>query len=202
SVTQVRMHRLDARDVEPASGRRRDERDRFPGELPREHDLLQVAARQLPGRNIRARRADVVALDDALGQLTDASHAQHRAERHLRLAVRLQHDVRGNAQTRRDAGAEAVFGNVGDTGTDRGARIAVANTSPPDAHLPGSRRTHPDDRLRKLALTVARDASDAHDLPGTHGQRHVSKRSHAAVAVSPHFFELEHGLTGLAYTFL
>ena len=142
------MHRLDARDVEPASRRRRDERDRLSGELPREHDLLQVAARQLPGRNIRARRP--IRRKRSMTRSASSrmrAHAQHGAERHLRLAVRLQHDVRGNAQTRRDAGAEAVFGNVGDTGADRGARIAVANTSPRDAHLPGGRRTHPDDRL-------------------------------------------------------
>src|SRR2546426_3941549 len=43
-VAQVRMHRFDRADVEPARRRGRDEQARLARELPREHDLLQGAA--------------------------------------------------------------------------------------------------------------------------------------------------------------
>ena len=72
------MHDLDAGNVEPAGRRRSDEHDGVAGELSREHDLLQVAAGELPSGNVRAGRAHVVALHQRLGELPDLPHEQQR----------------------------------------------------------------------------------------------------------------------------
>ncbi len=71
-LAQVRVHRLDRGDVEAARRRRGDEHARARRrELAREHDLLQVAAGELPRRQLRAAAADVVALDQLRGVLAD-----------------------------------------------------------------------------------------------------------------------------------
>ena len=46
AVAQVRVHGLDRADVEAARRRGGDEHARLARELAREHDLLQVAARE------------------------------------------------------------------------------------------------------------------------------------------------------------
>ena len=80
-------HGLDARHVEPARRGGGDEDDRLPRELPGEHDLLQVAAGELPRRDVRARCAHVVAVDHTLRERADLAAEQKRPPRRGRLAI-------------------------------------------------------------------------------------------------------------------
>ena len=79
ACAQVAVHRLDRGDVEPARRRRDDEHARAAVELAREHDLLQVAAGQLPRRQLGAAAAHVVALDQRRGELADRAEPKQRA---------------------------------------------------------------------------------------------------------------------------
>ena len=158
-VAQVRVHGLDRADVEPARRRGGDEHARLARELAREHDLLQVAARQLPRRRVgpgrRARRSARSARARARGSRRRRSSGPAR---HRRAAVRLEHDVRGDAEARRDAGAEPVLGHVGDAGRDRGARVAAAKRV--------ARRPRPS-RPSRRACPVIASASSRCPLPAT-----------------------------------
>ena len=159
------MNGLDTRDVEPARGRRRDEDGRLAREFTSQHDLLQVAARELPGGNIWAGGAHVIALHHRARELANTPHQQQRAARCRRPSVRLQHDVRGDAESRRDARAESVLRDVGDARRDRLSRIAALQPTPCNGDRSVRRRTHSCNRLGELALTVPRDAGDSDDLP-------------------------------------
>ena len=156
-VAQVSVDGLDRADVEPARRRRDDERLRSARELPREHDLLQVAAREEPGGRVRPGAADVVAADELRRPRGDPAEEEKRPPGDLP-AVRLEHDVRGDAEARRDAGPEAVLRHVRDTGPDRGPRIAVAQPFPVDLDDARARRPQAGQHLGELALPVARDA--------------------------------------------
>ncbi len=83
-LAQVRVHRLDRADVEPARRRRGDEQPRLAGELAREHDLLQVAAREQPRRRAGPGRGDAVALDQLDGALANAPEPEQRPVRRAR----------------------------------------------------------------------------------------------------------------------
>ena len=120
---------------------------RLPGKLPREHDLLKVPARELPGRLVGPRRANVVLVDRAEREISNPSKAQEGPARNGRAPVGLQHEVRGDAHGRCDAGAQPVFGDVRDTGPNRAARIAASHAPPADLDRPLGRRPHTDDRL-------------------------------------------------------
>src|SRR5439155_21933698 len=105
---QVLVHRLDGADVEAAGRRCSDDELRLPGELPREHDFLEVPAGEEPGRRGRSRRGDAVAADQLDRALTDVPQPQQRSTRHVRLAVRPEDEVRGDAEARGPAGPEPV----------------------------------------------------------------------------------------------
>ena len=152
------MDGLDRADVEAARRRRGHEHAWLARELAREHDLLQVAARELAGRRQRPRCLHVVALDHLDGAVANAPEPEEGAGGVG--AVRLQRDVRRDAEAGRDAGVEPVLGHVGDAGRDRGAGVARAESIAADAHGARRERPHAGDRLGELALPVARDAGD------------------------------------------
>src|SRR3989442_9552651 len=126
------MHGLDSRYVEPPRWSRGHEHRGLSRKLPRQHHLLEIAAGKLPRRHAGARRAHVVAIDDVAREVADATEAQQWPARHRRAAVRLEHDVRGDAQTRGHTRSEPVLRDVGDAGRDRLARIAAAETTAAD----------------------------------------------------------------------
>src|SRR5881392_1441683 len=192
------MHGLDPRDVEAARGRGRYEHDRLAGELAGEHDLLQVATRKLSRGDVRPRGAHVVALHQRLRELSDLSQAEQRPTRGRRLAVRLEDDVVGDAQPRREPGAEPVLRHVGDPGGDRLPRVAALQLPPGDADRPGCGYAHPGDCLGELALAVARDAGDRDNLSAANAERHVLDGRQAAVAVRSDALELETRLAHVA----
>ena len=81
-VAQEPMDGLDRADVQAARRRGDHERLRPARELPREDDLLQVAAREHPRRDLGAGRApDVIAPDHLDGTVADPSQSQERAAR-------------------------------------------------------------------------------------------------------------------------
>ncbi len=116
--------------------------------------------------------ADVVAADELRRSCGDPSQEEERAPRDLS-AVGLEHDVRGDAEARRDARPEAVLRHVRDTRADRGPRIAVAQPFPVDLDDARARRAQAGQHLGELALAVARDPRDAEHLAGSHGQGDV-----------------------------
>ena len=80
-LAQVAVHGLDRADVEAARRRRGHEHPRLARELAREHDLLQVPARELAGRRERAGRLHVVAADHLDGAVANAPEAEERPGR-------------------------------------------------------------------------------------------------------------------------
>ena len=119
---------------------------------------------------MRAGRAHVVVTHQVLRELADVAKLQQRAARGRRITVRLEHDVRGDAESRRDPGAEAIFGDVCNAGGDGLPRITAREAAPSCAHRPLRRRAHARDRLRELALAVARDTGDGDDLAAANGE--------------------------------
>src|SRR5437764_1064207 len=118
-VAEVRVDGLDRSDVEPTGRRGRNEQLRLTRELAREHHLLQVAAGEQACRRRRAGRRDRVAADQLDRTLLDATQPQQRPARRRWTAIRAQDEVRGDAEARRDAGAEPVFRPVRDAGGHR-----------------------------------------------------------------------------------
>src|ERR687885_30600 len=76
---------------------------------------------------------DAVAADQLDRALTDPAQAEQRPARDRALAVRLEREVRRDADARREPGAEPVLRHVGDPGRDRRARITGAEPLPGDA---------------------------------------------------------------------
>ena len=93
----------------------------------------------------------------------------------------------------REAGAEAVLGDVRDAGGDRRARIAVDATAGGADRARGG-RPHPGDGLGELALPVACDAGDGDDLGPADAQRDAPQGGCAAIALDRHVVQLEHCL--------
>src|SRR5207244_7567029 len=83
---QIRVHGLDAGDVEPSRRRCGDEYHGLTGKLACENHLLQVPAGELPGRDVGTRRPHVVAVDDSACEVADAAETQHRTGGNRRAA--------------------------------------------------------------------------------------------------------------------
>ena len=148
-LPQVPVHRLDRADVEAPCGRGGDQHLRRAGELAAEHELLQVPAGQITCRKVGSGRRDGVAVDQLDGALADRRR-RRSGPSDTPAAVRLQHRVGRDAETRGDAGAQPVFGNVRDPGTDRRAWVA-------EPQLPPRHRTRPRaDRIPVIASASSR----------------------------------------------
>ena len=119
-LAQVGVHGLDRADVEPARRRRRDQDLRLARELAAEHELLQVAAGEVARAAACGPGACTPVALDQLGARRRGSRARRSSgPRETPAAVRLEHRVLRDRQARRDAGAEAVLGDVRDPGRDR-----------------------------------------------------------------------------------
>ena len=79
-VAQVRVNGLDGADVEPARWLRGHEHLRRPLELAAEHELLEVAAREVTGRGLGAWSLHVVLVDERARRLAHAAGDEQRAE--------------------------------------------------------------------------------------------------------------------------
>src|SRR5205823_12772933 len=130
-----------------------------------------------------------VAADQLDGTLADVLQPQQRPAGGRRLAVRLEDEVRRDAEARREARAEAILGDVRDTGADRGARVAASDRATADEQRPFACGAEAGDRLGQLALTVARDACDRDDLALAHLERRAAHRGVAAIALRPDVLE-------------
>src|SRR5438552_16814084 len=197
SGAQIGVHGLDRADVEATGRRRGDDEPWLAGELPREHDLLEVAAGEQARGRRRAGSRDRVAADQIDRTIADRSQSQQRTMRCVLLAVGAQHEVRGDAHAWRDARAEPVFRHVRDAGSLRRARVA-AELPPSDAHLAVGLVADAGDRVGKLALAVPGDARDRDDLSGANVERDSAHGRITPVALRPHTVELEHRRAGCA----
>ena len=128
-LEQERVHLLDRRDVEAARRRPRDEHARARAELARDHDLLQVAAREVVRLLVGPGRLDLERLDRLHAV---RPHRREPQERPARVrAERLECEVHRDREARSDAGAEAVLGHIADPGLERRPRVAHANRHGP-----------------------------------------------------------------------
>ena len=175
----------------PARRRARDEHARARAELTRDHDLLQVAARQVVRLLVGAGRLDLEGLDRLHGPGAHRPEPQERPEGVG--TKRLEREVHGDRKTRSYTGAESVLGHVGDPGLERRPRVTRAHQASLDADRAGRVRPQTGDRLGQLALAVAGDAGDGRDLARTNGERDAADRGCTApVAVDPQTVDLEH----------
>jgi len=188
------VHVLDRADIETARGRGDDERARLAGELAADHDLLEVAAREVAGLRLRPRRLDRIAGDQRGGALEDAGAPQERPGAHVGVAVGLEDDVRGDREARRDSRPQPVLGHVRDAVGNCVARVARAQRDARDRHVSGRQRPQPGERLGELALAVAGDAGDADDLAAAHRERDAAQRGQTAVALGVQVVGLEYHL--------
>ena len=124
-LPEIGVHGLDGAHVEPSCRLRSDQHLRVALELPAEHELLEVAAREVPRRCVRPGRLDVVPLHQRARVLPDPPEGEKRAARGGRRAIRLQDGVPRDADRGREAGPEPVLRDVRDAGGDRLARIAA-----------------------------------------------------------------------------
>src|SRR5690606_12158659 len=75
------------------------------------------------------------------------------------------------------------FGDVPDTGTDRGAGVAATNGLAGDADFARGALVEAEDGVEQFRAASADEAADADDLAGTDGKRdvpHAPRRGHAA----------------------
>ena len=197
-LPQVVVHGLDRADVESACRRGDDEHLRPPRELAPEDDLLQVPARQHACGELGPAAAHVVPADELDGALADPAEEQERPARDTAAPIRLEDDVRRDAEARRDAGVQPVLGDVRDARRDRLARVAAAQAAAVDRDDARGERPEARDRLSELALAVPRDAGDAEHLARTHLERDVANRIEAAVAGRGEAFRPEQDLADRA----
>ena len=160
-------------DVEPVGRLVVDHQARVVRELARQHDLLDVAARERPDARLRTGRPDVV-----LGDLPDrvALHlalADGAAPPERGLADALQDEVEADRERGDRPLTEAVVADVPQAHPLALPDREAGDGDAPEAHVPGRRRALPRDRLRQLTLAVPVDAGDAQDLAGAHLQRDV-----------------------------
>ena len=121
--------------------------------------------------------------------------AEQRPARRGPPAVGLEHEVRRDAQTRRNPGAEAVLRDVRDPGRNRRTGVAAAQPLAADSHRALGGRAHARDRLGELPLAVAGDACNGDDLTGARIERSAPDGGLASVTIRPDALELEHGVT-------
>ena len=137
------MHGLDRADVEPSRRLRSDQHLRVALELPAEHELLEVAAREVPRRRVRPGRFDVVPLHQRHARARAIRRSARNGPREAGgRAIRLEDGVPRDADRGREPGAESVLGDVCDAGGDRLARDRRARSARP------STRTVPADDAR------------------------------------------------------
>ena len=181
-LAEVRVHRLDRADVEPARRLGDDEDERIVVELSPEDELLEVAAGEVAHGRPRPGGLHVVAPDDPDGHVAHAPKGEKRPARERAPPVRLDDDVARDAQARSEPGSEPILGYVRDAREDRLARIAAPQAPAADADAPGCDVAHSRERLGQLALAVARDAGDPDDLAFANGERDVVHRGLATIA--------------------
>ena len=191
------MHRLDRADVEPARRRRGDEHARLARELAREHDLLQVAARELRAPACRAPAPHAVARDQRRRRARGCGRRRRSGPaRRRRAAVRLEHEVRRDAEARRDARCRAGPRARTRRRRDRIARIARPQLAARDATR---------GRRSAARMPAIVSASSRCPLPATPAIRddlaarapRARRRAAPAAPRSPsaqQLVELEHGL--------
>jgi hypothetical protein len=160
---------LDRSDIHALGGLLGDEQRGVVRELPRDDDLLRVAARQRPDALLRARGAHVELGDELtstglLRSKRDPAAADAVAGPDRSGAVVAEGEILGDRHRDGASLAAAVLGN------DRDAeRATIADTPARDIRAEqcdgaGGERARPEDGLDELVLSVARDAGDAHDL--------------------------------------
>ena len=168
---QAAVDELDRADVQAARGLRGDEHARVARDLARDDALLLVAARQRRGQRCRAAAAHVVLLDEAGGAVAHAVDQQPAVPRQLGRVVLAQREVLRQGEVQDEAAALAVLGDVRDAVADHAARAGVGQLVAADDDRARVDRPQAGDRLDELALAVAVDAGQGHDLARTDGQR-------------------------------
>ena len=152
------------------------------GQLARDHDLLLVAAGQVPDRHVDAGRAHVEAPRPARARVVgDRAAPRSTPRRERRAAVAVEHEVVGDRERRDQTVLAAVLGHVADAQLVDLARRQPADVGAVDRDAAADARAHPGDRLDQLALAVALHAGDAEDLAGAHGEVDAGHDRHAAV---------------------
>ena len=146
-------------------------------------------------RGLRPRGLDLVAGDEGLGQLADASQAKERPDRGRGAAVGLQHHVRGDGQAGRHAGGQAVLGDVGQPAGDGAARVTGAQGPPADPDLAGPGRS-PAMASASSRWPLPATPATPTISPARTSEGHVVQRRRAAVALGAHARDLEDHLAG------
>ena len=170
-LAQVSVDGLDRADVEPARRRGDDEGLRLARELPREDDLLQIAAGEEPRRGRRPGTPDVVALGSARPHGRESCAGSRNGPRVTsppRYALRTTFD----AMLR--LGATPVESRSSGTCATP-ARIAARGSPsrsgrPPTLTSPALAGRIPGEHLGELALSVPGDARHPENLAGPHGE--------------------------------
>ncbi len=136
-LSKIGVHGLDRADVEAARRCGDDEHARAAPENSRASTTFcRLPPESWRAERGRAGRLHVVPANQLDGPVADVPEAQERADRVLVVAVRLEHDVRRDAEARGDARVEAVLRDVRDAGPDRRPRVACANGLAADADRP------------------------------------------------------------------
>ena len=110
-------------------------------------------------------------------------------------SIRLEYQVVGDAQRGRHAGPHPIFGDVADAASDGGERVAGAHRSSRNHHGASRWPAHAGDDFRQLALAVAGNPGNPHDLPSMDGQGHIAQGEGAEVAQGRDTQQVEDHLT-------
>ena len=144
------------------------------GDLARQDQPLEVAAREQPRLDIDRGRADLVGLFSGLANTSAAAGVEPPAAADRRLAVLLHDQVIGDAQAWRAAHMRAVFGHMRHALRRMAVRAGwLADRLAVQRHLPAECAAQPGDHLGQLALAVAGHPGDARrSRPRAPGARH------------------------------
>ena len=173
---KLRMDVFGRADIQPPRRLLRDQRRRFMRELARNHDLLQVAARQRSDVHAFVGDLDGEAPDERARPVSESGRIDEGSAGERSAAMKTHCEIVGGGCGRRGARRQRD-----PPGYRRGRRRDAprhrprVTSAPADLDLAAIRLAQADQRLDEFVLTVARDARDADNLAATHGQAHVDR---------------------------
>ena len=197
---QPAVDELDGADVHAARRLADQQQIRVPVELPREHDLLLVAAREGRRGKRPVRGPHVVLRRLAAKARRDRAPAQPEAAVVGRLVVVAEDGALAGAEGDDEAHPLAVLGHVGQSEPAHAPRRARSRWSvmswPRHRIRPDFTGRDAGEGLEQLRLAVARDAGDAHDLASPHREADALDALHAEPVLDDEVGDLEDRVAG------
>ena len=196
SGQEGRLHVLGGVDVEATRRVHRDERCLGHERLAVDDQPLLVPAGEDARHRDERRRLDTRSVDQSPSELDDRRALQHERSGQVGAAIVAEDGVVTNGGRADESGADAVLGDVADSGVGEAPRRCVREPLPGHDDVPVVDSAQPGENFRQLGLAVARHAGDPQDLATSNRQAHLAQRGQATRAPRRDTPQLHDGFVG------